>query len=157
MSLSAKGVDEAQQHVAKMAARSVDARPLWRHVAPVVVDSERRRFLSGFTKKTSGAFPVLIRRPGAKRALTQQRHSRTRYSLVDTGHLRRSLTKRSITTTGGGADTVFNVGRGEMEFGTSVFYARFLRKRGFTLIQVDRPGRAEIQRHVKRFLIGEHR
>jgi hypothetical protein len=157
MSLTAKGVDEAQQHVAKMAARSADPRPLWRQIAPVVVDAERRQFLRGFTKKTSQAVPVLIRRPGAKRSLTRQRHSRARYSLVDSGHLRRSLTKRSITTTGGGPDTVFNTSRFDMEFGTSVFYARFLRKRGFTLITVDRTGRAEIQGHVKRFLIGDHR
>lgn len=156
LDISTRGIPDASARVHGMADRARDTAPLWRNLAPVLVDAERRRFLRGFTKKTSGAITVIVRRPNAKRSQVTQRSSRRRYSLVETGRLRRSLTKRSLTATGG-PDTVMNTSGDEMQFGTSVFYAKFLRKRGFKLIDLDRTARGQINTHVRSFLIGGRR
>lgn len=153
LDIAAKGVGEAAHRLEAMGERAIDARPLWRHISPVLLDAERRQFVRGFTKRTSSAVPVLVHRPKSGRT-TRQRRSRRRYSLVDTGRLRRSLTKSSLSRTGGGADTIMDASHDELRFGTTVYYAKFLRKRGFSLISIDRQARGSITEHTTKFLIG---
>lgn len=153
LDITASRVEESTGKLLLLGHRATDARPLWRNIAPVLLDGERRLFQRGFTKKTSKAVAILIRRPRTGKTV-RQRRSRRRWSLVDSGRLRRSLTKRTLVNVAG-ADTIMDPSDGELRFGTSVFYARFLLKRGFNLITLDRVGWAEINEKTLEFLKGD--
>lgn len=131
------GVDAKRvaRNIHGMGRRAEDARPLWRSIAPVLLDAEERTFRKGFSK-----------------AGGSNRPRRARYTLIDTGRLRKSL----VSYRAPGQVLWLNEPQ-TMRYGTNVFYAKFLRKRGFKLISIDRLAREEMKRRTIRYLIRGHR
>lgn len=149
MSLIAKGDEQAAARLREMGDRVRDARPLWNELAPIVMRAESRKFDRGFTKSTVIGTRMTLRgfKGGARGHVHEtNRRRRTRYTLIDTGRLRRSL----ITFRAPGQ--ILDPKPDELRYGTSVFYAKILRRRGFKIIQIDKTGRREIAVKVARYL-----
>jgi hypothetical protein len=124
LELDVEGDRAAAAGLAEMGRRAADGRRLFRHIAPAFYDAERRAFRRGFSR--------------------DGKH----YTLIDSGRLMESLTRRRHP------ENVLDIGGSEMRFGTSVFYARFLRKRGFQPLNVDRLLRDDIEQRTREFIIG---
>jgi hypothetical protein len=127
LDLTVSGVEGSKRRVGEMGERARRTGPLWRRVTSIMAEAEGRKFARGFTR----------------------RGHRKVYTLVDSGDLKRSLTRRTDRY------AVRDTSRpDELRFGTKVPHATILRARGFTLIDVDRRGRRAVGREVKRYLIG---
>lgn len=153
LELVKKGDVEARARLEAMGLRAGDARPLWDEIAPILLGAERRKFARGFTKSIIIGQRLTLRRfsrsGAAGEVHTINIRRRSRYSLVDTGRLRDSLT--IFRAPGQQLDAQPD----ELKFGTHVFYARFLRKRGFRLVTLDKAARADISDKVSAYLTGD--
>jgi hypothetical protein len=149
--LVAKGDEEAAARLHAMGDRAHDARPLWNEIAPILLRAEDRKFARKFTKSVVIGERLTLRRfsrtSGGELHSVKQR-KRTVYSLVKSGRLKKSL----VTFRAPGQK--LDVQPHELVYGTDVFYAKFLRRRGFRIIQIDKAGRAEINAKVTDYLAG---
>lgn len=132
LDLTVDGDEATSLRMEEMARRATDLRPLWRRMGPVLRHAEERKFATGFTKSTT---------------TDTGRRRRARYTLIDSGAL-----KESLTLIGG--ENVMDEGPLSLRFGTSVFYAKFLRKRGFTLIPVTQQLRRDMTRTALDYFMG---
>lgn len=122
--IGVEGDRAAAAGLTAMGRRAGDGRRLFRQIAPAFYDAQQRQFRRGFSR--------------------DGKH----YTLVDTGHLRESLTRQHAP------GNVLRIGRSEMRFGTSVFYARFLTQRGFRILNVDRQLRGDAADRTREFILG---
>lgn len=125
--------NRAAARLDEMGDRAGDTRRLFRLLAPELYDAQARRFQRGFSLDGK------------------------RYDLVITGALRRSLTTRSKSAGPRGGGNILNIGAREMRFGTSVYYSRFLRKRGFNIVGLDPQARDAMTNRTRAFLMGDLR
>lgn len=147
--LTKKGDEHAEARLRAMGDRARDARPLWNEVAPVVMDAQQRKFTRGWTKSEVVGTRLTLRnfQGGARGEIREtRRRQRTRYTLVLSGRLKRSLIRFRAP------GMILDAQEHELRYGTGVFYARFLRKQGFKIIQIDKRGREQIAEKVADFL-----
>lgn len=151
LEIKVEGDHLATLHLRSLAERADNLQPLFQLMRPALEDSEKEKFRTGWSKSTLRSYgfhtPTRGKRKG-QRTIRELRDVK-RYTLVDTGRLRESLTLAS-------PENVFHAGRYDLEFGTSVFYARFLKKRGFNLIPVNKRLRERLSGITRDYLLEEY-
>lgn len=149
LDLTVHGDEAATLRMEEMAHRATDLRPLWRRLGPVLRHSEERKFAAGFTKSTVVGHELRLVGFGTEGEAikSRARRRRSRYTLIDSGRLKESLTLL-------GGENVMDEGLLSLRFGTSVFYAKFLRERGFRLIPVTQQLRREMTRTALDYFMG---
>ena len=150
LDLTVRGDERATEHVQGLARRMGNLEPLFTLMAHDLYRSERRQFEQGFTKGIVIGEELRLTGFGtpAERIRSRKRRRRVRYTLRDTGRLERSLTLLSSP------DNVLHPGRDGLEFGTSVFYAKFLKRQGFNLVPITKRLREDLSGTALDYFLG---
>jgi hypothetical protein len=146
--LTVTGNKEVTAHLRGMAERA-DATRLFRAMAPELYEAQERKFRAGWSKSKLVSYRrhTVTRGKNKGRQTIRDVRDVTRYTLVDTGDLRESLTNREDER------NILRITPVEMTFGTDVYYAKFLVKRGFRLPFLDLRTRKDMRERARVFLL----